>query len=316
MPSLQSHLINLMLKQTVKKQFGKAGGDLSKVRDSVEARAAKAPIPRSVSVAPASDAPVKSEWVKPLSAEPAGTLLYLHGGGYVFGSPITHRAITTFFARRMPANVLVPDYRLAPEHPYPAAVDDAVACYDYLRDQGIAPEDIVVAGDSAGGGLALALLLALREQGKPLPASAALFSPYTDLAATGPSVKLNSKTCAMFTAEMIENAGAGYYGDNDPTHPLISPLYANLEGLPPLLIQVSASECLLDDSTRVARKAKKAGVDATLEIYEGMPHVWQLFHRFLPEAKAAAEKAAMFLRAEIAATDKPAASPQVAEKVA
>jgi len=299
MPSLQSYLVNFALKRTVKRQLAKSS-DISEIRERVEQRAAKYRSPKSVSIEKEQGAPVPGEWVKRRDGQSAGTMLYLHGGGYSFCSPVTHRPMTTFFARRLPGKLFVPDYRLAPEHPFPAALEDAKACYDWLLEQGTAPADIVVAGDSAGGGLTLALLLALRDENKPLPAAAALLSPYTDVAATGASLDLNSKTCAMFTGDLIRGAGDGYTGTQDPKHPLISPVYASYEGLPPLIIHASASECLLDDSTRVAHRAQTAGVNVEFEIWDGLPHVWHIFHQVLPEGRQASEKVTAFLRARLA----------------
>jgi acetyl esterase/lipase len=246
---------------------------------------------------------VNGEWIEPIAADHKAwqrCILYLHGGGYILLSPMTHRPITTRLAAWSEARLFALDYRLAPEHPFPAAVDDALAAYHALLGQGIKPDRIVVAGDSAGGGLALALLLALRDAGEPLPAGAVLFSPWTDLAATGRSIVENAQSDAFLTGTLIAPVARYYLGDAPATNPLASPFYGDLTGLPPLLFQVSDSEVLLDDSRRVVDNAKRAGVDVTLRIWHGLPHVWQYFARILPEGKRALDEAAMFIRARLA----------------
>jgi acetyl esterase/lipase len=219
------------------------------------------------------------------------TLLYLHGGGYVACSIATHRPITAGFAQNG-LRVFAPEYRMAPEHLFPAAVDDAVAVYRALRER--VPGKIVVAGDSAGGGLALAMLISLRDSGIELPAAAALFSPWTDLAGTGASLVTNDRRCAMFHGANIRKGAGFYLGDADPMNPLASPLYADLSHLPPLLIHVGKDETLLDDSTRLAERARGAGVRVEMKIWPVVPHVWQLIPA-MPEARQSLREAARFL---------------------
>ena len=193
--------------------------------------------------------------------------------------------------------MLVPDYRLAPEHPFPAALEDALACYRWLLSRGSAAREIALAGDSAGGGLALAALLALKDAGEPLPAAAACLAPWTDLAATGDSVRSNSEADAWVYGDAVA-AGAGLYLGNTPaTHPLASPLYGELRGLPPLLIHVSDSELLRDDGLRLAERARRAGVPVRLRMWRDLPHVWQGFVPFIPEARESLEEIAAFLAA-------------------
>jgi acetyl esterase/lipase len=196
-------------------------------------------------------------------------------------------------------HVFAPDYRLAPESRFPAAVEDAVAFYRALLSAGYAPQNIVVAGESAGGGLTLSLMLALRAADVPLPAAAALFSPWTDLAATGDSVRTNNDRCAMFEGAGIAFSAGYYLGDTDPRNPLASPLYADLSGLPPLLIHVGADEVLLDDSTRLAERARAAGVRVDLKIWPVVPHAWQLVPHLVPEARQSLKESAAFFRAQI-----------------
>ena len=285
MASWQAHAMVLLLRATMKRKLGRAK-DIKAARKVLEGAAAPGrPYPASVGGVP-------GEW---LGAEGAPrTLLYLHGGGYVACSPRTHRPFTQAFAKAG-LRVFAPDYRLAPEHPYPAALDDAVAAYRGLLDAGA--QGVVVAGDSAGGGLALALMLRLRDLGLPLPARAALFSPWTDLAATGESIRTNTRRDAMFHGDGIARGADAYVGGADRLIPLISPLYADMAGLPPLLVHVGADEVLRDDSTRLADRARAAGVAVDLKVWPVVPHVWQIMARFIPEGRQSLDAAARFLLA-------------------
>jgi epsilon-lactone hydrolase len=247
-------------------------------------------------ISTAAGAPVPAELIEPLGVRPRWTMLYLHGGGYLLCSPRTHRSLTTYFARQLPARVLVPDYRLAPEHLFPAGLEDALASYRWLRQQGIPAEEIVAAGDSAGGGLLLSMLLTLRDAGEALPAAVALMSPWTDLAGTGASVISNTLTDVWFYGESLPIAARLYLGGTPPTHPIASPLYADLHGLPPLIIHASDNEIVRDDSVRFAEKAKSAGVPVQLKVWPGLPHIWQAFIPFLPEARQSLDELAAFLR--------------------
>jgi acetyl esterase/lipase len=258
-------------------------------------------VPPAVQISPAHLGGVPGER---LEGPTAGNivLLYLHGGGYFGCSAETHRPITAFFALQG-FHVFAPDYRLAPENRFPAAVDDAVAFYRALLSAGYPPQNIVVAGESAGGGLALSLMLALRAAGVPLPTAATLFSPWTDLAATGDSIRTNSDRCAMFHGAGVAFSAGYYLGDTDPRNPLASPLYADLAGLPPLLIHVGADEVLLDDSTRLAERARAAGVPVELKIWPVVPHAWQLVPHLVPEARQSLRESTAFLRAHVAAAE-------------
>ena len=240
-----------------------------------------------------------AEWIVPPEAATDRAILYLHGGGYFFCSPATHRPITLGMAAGADARVLAPRYRLAPEHRFPAAVEDATAAYRGLLATGTPAERIVIGGDSAGGGLALATLLSLREAGVALPAGAVLFSPWTDLAATGESLVTNDKSDVMFYGRGLGRGARLYLGDTPADHPLASPLYADLRGLPPLFIQASDSEVLLDDSVRLAAKAEAAGTTVRFKAWRRLPHVWQIFSPFLPEARAALAETAGFIRSVV-----------------
>jgi acetyl esterase/lipase len=280
------------------------------------------PIPKNVRITPADVGGVSGEWVEaaPVGNEAATTaaaartadasskplLLYLHGGGYFACSAKTHRGITVSFAQQG-MRVYAPNYRLAPENPFPAAVEDAVAVYRGLLAEGYEPHNMVVSGESAGGGLTLSLLLTLRAKGIPLPAGAAIFSPWTDLAATGESIMKNSERCAMFVGANIAPSARLYLGNTDPRDPIASPLYADLTGLPPLLIHVGADEVLLDDSTRLAERARAAGARVELKIWAVVPHAWQLAPGRIPEARASLRESGDFLRTAVRERGEPAA---------
>ncbi|MFJ4633455.1 alpha/beta hydrolase [Streptomyces sp. NPDC088847] len=234
--------------------------------------------------------------VEPAGARRNGTLLYLHGGGYIAGSAETGQYLAASLARRAGVVAVSLDYRLAPEHPYPAAVEDAVAAYRDLLATGTRPRDVVVAGDSAGGGLTIALLLASRALGLELPSAAVVFSPFVDLALTGESVRSRSDLDTVLTPELLKIFAAAYLNDIDPRTPLASPLYADLSGLPPILVQGGTHEILLSDATRLAQRAVEAEVDVTMDIAPGMTHVFQSNEGRLNEADDALERAGAFLR--------------------
>jgi acetyl esterase/lipase len=240
-----------------------------------------------------------AEWLVPRGEEidtrTGGTLLYLHGGGYIICGLDTHRPMVATLARNAHARALVIDYRLAPEHPFPAAVDDALKAYRWLLAQNITAQSITVAGDSAGGGLTLALLMALRDAGDPLPAGAALMSPWTDLAMSGWSHITHRKLDPMLSVDGALLAARHYLGTTSPTTPLASPLYGRFNDLPPLFIQVGSNEILLDDSLRLADRARAVGVTVSVKIWQGLPHVFQAA-RFLPESRKALGEMATFLR--------------------
>ncbi|MGH9935688.1 MAG: alpha/beta hydrolase, partial [Blastocatellia bacterium] len=249
-----------------------------------------------VKARPVNDGSVKGEWLQ-LTGDPRQTVYYLHGGGYVACSPKTHRPFTSALSRAANAKVFALDYRLAPEHRFPAAVEDAVAGYRWLLDQGIDPQGIVIGGDSAGGGLTLATLVALRNAGERLPRAAFVLSPWTDLAVTGRSIDANDESDPMFHGDAIRWMARVYVGGASPRDSLVSPLYADLSRLPPLLIYVSDTEVLLDDSTRLAERAKLYGVSVDLRVWNDLPHVWPIFVAFkLPESFQALGEIAEFIQ--------------------
>jgi len=252
--------------------------------------------PTDMTYEPVAAGGVRAEWVVPPGASEGKALLYLHGGGYVICSPDTHREMVAHLAKTCGCRVLLLDYRLAPEFPFPAAVEDAVAAYRWLLAQGYPARGLAVAGDSAGGGLTVAALVAFRYLGLPMPGAAACFSPWTDLACTGETLASKASEDPIVSRPLLEQLAQTYLAGADPKSPLASPLYADLRGLPPLLVQVGTAETLLDDSRRLADRCREAGVEVSLEEWEGMPHVWHFFVSFLPEAQQAIARAGEFLR--------------------
>ena len=239
---------------------------------------------------------VDGEWISPTDAPEDKAILYFHGGGFRIGSVSSHRDLIAQIALASGCRVLAINYRLAPEHRFPAALYDAIAAYGWMLDCGLKPGNIAFAGDSAGGNLALAAMLALRERRLPPPVSAVLMSPWTDLAATGASYVSRAEADPIHQRAMILALARNYLGgQGDPYDPLASPLYADLGGLPPLLIQVGDRETVLDDSVMFADMARAAGVDVNLEVWDGMIHVFQMFGAELPEAHRAIASIAQFL---------------------
>lgn len=259
-------------------------------------RTSKLPKPRKVDYADTTVGGVRSIVATPHDAGAERHVLYLHGGGYVMGSPESHATLCGRLARAIPAVVTAIDYRLAPEHQYPAAIDDCVAAYRDLAAR-VDPSRIAIAGDSAGGGAALATLCALRDAGDPLPACAWLLSPWTDLSESGESIRTKADVDPMIKVGSINDAATKYAGDTPLDDPGVSPLFADLSGLPPMLIQTGVDEVLLSDSTRLAERLDLAGVYNELDLAEGMWHVYPAFAGLMPEANEALQHAARFIKA-------------------
>ncbi|GIH51052.1 Acetyl esterase/lipase [Microbispora rosea] len=234
--------------------------------------------------------------VEPDNGRRAGTILYFHGGGWVYGSPETALSLTGNLVARTGFEAYSVDYRLAPEHPFPAAIEDTVGAYRALLDSGVDPSAVAFAGESAGGGLAVTTCLAARDAGLPLPAAVVAFSPGLDATRTGESMDTKEGVDPIFTREAVERTGVMYLAGADPHQPLLSPaVLADLTGFPPMLLQVGTNELLLDDSTRLAARARAAGVDVILDVTAGVPHVFQSFAGVLDEADEALDRAAVFL---------------------
>ncbi len=285
-----------MIVQMFRAAPARADRPFQEIRADLDAMAGNAPLPDGVACEPVRAGGVPCEWITAPGASPRATVLYLHGGGYVMGSLTTHRAHVARLSAVTGARGLAVDYRLAPEHPFPAAVDDAAAAYRWLLASGIPASAIVIAGDSAGGGLTVATLLALRNAGDPLPAAGVCISPWSDLTCSGPSMTTRAALDPMVQRESLLRMASAYLGETSPTAPLASPLHADLRGLPPLLVHVGTSETLLDDGRLLAERARAAGVDVTYECWEDMIHVWHLFAPFLPEADAAMAGVGTFVR--------------------
>ncbi len=236
-------------------------------------------------------------WITPPDAHPDKVFYYLHGGGYIFGHPdTTHKDLLWRLAVACGCKVFALDYRLAPEHPFPAAIEDSVAGYRYLLDQGYDANAIGIGGDSAGGGLTFGTLFQLKDEHLPLPACAVGLSPWTDLLGTGETLRTNLDTDYMIPGEKIAETAKLYYGDADPMVPQASPLYGDYTGMPPTLIQCSKTEVLYDDSRRLAAKIDAAGVPVVLDPYDKLPHVWQALARFIPEGRKAIHEIGLFVR--------------------
>lgn len=289
----------------VAERMAQAGGDLEKSRGWMIEYAQVHPSTREIvaEVRRIDLAGVACEWLLAQGADPDRRLLYIHGGGWTAGNLDSHRPLSARISQAAGAAVLAVHYRLAPEHPFPAGLDDCVHVYRWLLSNGPngpAPaRSIFIAGDSAGGNLTFATLLACKERGLPLPTGAIPLSAATDFSASGDSFRTRAAADPILAAAAagIPAIGAAYtQGRADPLSPLCSPLHGDLRGLPPLLIQVGDAEVLLDDSTRIAAKAKASGVDVTLRVYPEMPHVWQLFAPFLPEATVAIDEIGAFVR--------------------
>ncbi|HEX2953960.1 MAG TPA: alpha/beta hydrolase [Bacillota bacterium] len=296
MASVQAKIFNLMLKSRRKPVFD-LHTSIPKFRQDCEEGARRfGKFPAGVEVIPVSIDNMYAEWLMPAHNQKQRIILYIHGGGYVSGSCSDHRAIVANrIAKDCEAATLLFEYRLAPEYPYPAALDDSVKAYRWLLAQNIAPSNIIIVGESAGGGLCLATLIALRDQELPLPAAAVAISPWTDLKCTGASYRTKNKV-SVAPLNSWNVFSRHYVGDSDPGLPWVSPLYGDLRGLPPLFIVAGEADELVDDSIRFAEKAKAAGVDVTLRVGESMIHCYPLLPPFIPEARQAMKEICTFIK--------------------
>ncbi len=280
------HLMKFQLKPEVVTQ----DSDTQRMRDEFEAGAAKmGKIPETIEVSALEIDGIYAEWICPVGVNKQKVMLFTHGGGYISGNCKDHRMHVAKLVQQCGVPALLYDYRLAPEHPFPAAVEDTLTVYRWMLAQGIAAENIVVVGESAGGGLCMATLVAIRDEGLPLPAGGVASSPWLDLTCTADSYRRNArKDISTLGSWQVWNKY--YFADTDPRHPWVSPLYADLKGLPPVFIQVGTHEIMLDDSVKFIEKAKAAGADASISIWDEMVHCFAFFSPMFPEAKAGMEE--------------------------
>jgi acetyl esterase/lipase len=273
--------------------------DVAELRRNFDANAQLYPVPADILVEPTNANGVRAEWTTTPDADRNRVVIFCHGGGYVFGSLDSHRHMVVEVGRAARARSLALDYRLAPEHPFPAAVEDAVSAYRYVLGQGIAPAKIAIAGDSAGGGLVVAALVAIRDAGLPQPSCGWCISPWVDMEALGDSMITKSEADPTVQRERILEIAAAYLAGADPRSPLAAPIHADLRGIAPLFIQVGAAETLLDDAVRLAGAAGAADVPVRLDIWPEMVHVWHLYHPRLAAGRRAIEAGGAFLRASM-----------------
>jgi epsilon-lactone hydrolase len=281
-----------------------ADSDVNEQRRLLRELVSAQPLPADVTVTAAALGGVPTAEITVDGVEPRHVVLYFHGGVYVLGDAFQAAGLAAQVGRRTSAKVISVDYRLAPEHPYPAAVDDALAAYQALLEAGLAPSDIAFAGESAGGGLAIATMVNAREHGLPLPAAALVMSPYADLTVAGATMETKRETDPLLSPEALRARVGDYTAGQDAALGLISPVFADLSGLPPLIIQAGTHEILLDDAVGLARHAAVADVQVTLDITPGVPHVFQAYYPILDEAVAALDRAGQFLSAHLSAAER------------
>jgi acetyl esterase/lipase len=289
---LRSRFWRFVLRKTFKEK--RLTIEQNRARDAKTARLVRY-VPKDVEVERTDMDGLRVAWIRPTGADKEKVFLFLHGGGYVTGSINSHLMLCIPVAQTLKMNVLAPEYRLAPEHPFPAALEDAVKTYRWLLAQGIDSRDIVISGDSAGGGLALATMLALRENHEPLPAAIICMSPWADLTHRGQSHITKADAEAMLKTNVLKEWALCYTDETNLNNPLVSPVYADFHGFPPLLIQVGRDEILLDDSLTLANKAKADGVDVTLRVWDDMWHAWPVLGELIPESGMAVEEMKQFL---------------------
>jgi epsilon-lactone hydrolase len=278
--------------------------DVNEQRRALRELLSAQPLPADVTVTKAALGGVPTAEITVDGIEPRHVVLYFHGGVYVMGDAALAADLASQVGRRTDATVISVDYRLAPEHPYPAAVDDALAAYEALLDNGIAPSDIAFAGESAGGALAVATLVNARDRGLPLPAAAFVMSPYADLTLAGTTMETKRDVDPLMSRERLQPRVTDYTAGQDAALALISPIFADLSGLPPLIIQAGSHEVLLDDAVRLARQAATADVEVTLDITPGVPHVFQAYHAILDEGAAALDKAGQLLSTHLTGAER------------
>lgn len=296
---LSVFLLNSMLKSSIRPQLAVDGNHLQHSRKSMDRWGVWLPSIPGVTVDRGTIAGLYCETHTPVNGHSNQVLLYLHGGGYSLGSPRSHRNLVSQLARTSGLRAIAADYRKAPEHLFPAALEDSVRLYRHFLDQGFKPGNIVMAGDSAGGNLVLATLLKLKQDGLPMPAAACAISPWCDLTLSGDSIQSNASRDLILTPLLLRQFGENYATEDQYRNPLVSPLFGDFAGLPPLLIQVGNQEILLDDARRLAERAAAAGVQVQLEIWDDMQHVWHYTAFFLRDGRRALQHMGAFFRASL-----------------
>ncbi|MEH7118203.1 alpha/beta hydrolase [Neobacillus vireti] len=299
MPSFQSYFFEKAIKLSVKRSVKKGVRlkDIKEQRELLDAAASRmGKLPKNSQAVPLQIEGLYAEWLVPRPSLGNKVILYLHGGGYALCSANTHRPLAARIGKSAGIPVLFPEYRLAPEHPFPAAIEDAVNCYRWLLKQGYCGTDIILAGDSAGGGLSLAAALVLRDQNEPLPAGIVCLSPWVDLTSSGESYRKNEELDPYLSFKAVRDAARMYAGEESLDHPLISPVFADLSGLPPIMIQSGTHEILQSDALMLADKAKASGVKVSFQEWDGMWHVWQISGSILPEARQAIREMGQFIK--------------------
>lgn len=301
-PSLQSHFFRQLSRAMSAYLASKSGVEEWR---RIANPFAKPAVPRGVHLQRIKIGEVPVEWLIPTRLDDAQkTILYFHGGAWLFGWYNTHRMLLGHLAKQARKQALAVDYRLAPEYPFPAALDDCLAAYHYLIERGIRPGQVILAGDSAGGNLVITTMLALREAGEPLPAAGVCISPATDLALDSASGIGNTSKDAILSSGMYDRYAKilqdSLTGGHDPRHPLLSPIYADLRGLPPLLVQAGEDEILLDSITAFVNKARQEGIQVTYEVWQAMWHVWHIYDPYLPEARYALSSISRYINEKLA----------------
>jgi len=300
--SIRAQVMSFLMRRTIKKQLANMGDDVDAFRKRLrDASRLRPEIPGDVIIEPLNVSGISAEWISLEQSDAQRVLLYFHGGGYVIGGLDGFRDVAWRLSRASGLKVLLVDYRLAPENPFPAAVEDAIACYRWLLDEGYQARHIVIGGDSAGGGLTIATLVNLKNLGLSQPSGAILISPWVDLSVSGESMAVNEVADPMLSRAILDHWAELYLGELDRKAPLASPLFADLSELPPVMVHVGSTEVLLSDAERLVEKIIKTGGEAVLEVWPKMPHIFQVFASRIPEGKEAIGKLGVFLNNRTAA---------------
>lgn len=295
MPSIRARFWKMLIRRMFQEQMS-----IEEYRALIDTNSRfPSPMPKGVDVERFDVNGLDAAWISPIDADAGKVILHFHGGGYVIGGIKAHLMMCISMAKSLNIKMLLPDYRVAPEHPFPAALEDGLKIYGWLLEQGYKAGDIIFSGDSAGGGLALAATLSLRDKAEPLPAAVICISPWVDLTLSGKSHITNADSDVVLRTDDLREWASVYTDESNWKNPLVSPLYADFHGFPPLFIQVNDDEILLDDARRLAEKAQADGVDVTLKIWKGLWHVWHAVGNMIPESKKTYEEIGQFVRANL-----------------